>query len=562
MKRKIITSAIFVALTAFLLNFYNVIQAYSGEIDPNNYISLPSSIFVKNKVGTGTVSLATGANGYTLSYQKVDITLATFDNLDAKLDQINQYIKNANTEIEKKSTDIKNLQEEYKKLQENETTTQEELTTAKKKYDDAYTEYKNYKNTVEEKIKTMKNEYYALVPNYTNSWKKATNTTNNVELDFKDYTGKTSFILWVKIENGTNTYYDLAAYSSEIKEEPKKEEEQPTKDTTPTDEQLDEEWTDFSNAKYELVRQGYVGVGLEISGVNHKEDSRYYLYITSSKDKPDITNLDYSEKTKIDVIYNEEKNKLISGNPDAIAEKVELNQELYATIIEKRNGKENVVTYGNKLNRFAEPQYSDAFSATFVSNSIDQIITNFTHSGKNSRKIEIKVGKVTDINILKKIKNQDSTGFSELLKFAKSSSGIYNQKLNSNGSSRIGYESGDKNTIIDLKSLEDEQYYFLYVKTDDENGKYISNEAVTLGQATVITDSDYWSIFPYDSDDFKWADFGDAVNGESDDTKSPDILPFAGNETIILATIGIVLASIGISSYYKYKKYKGIYGGK
>ncbi len=44
----------------------------------------------------------------------------------------------------------------------------------------------------------------------------------------------------------------------------------------------------------------------------------------------------------------------------------------------------------------------------------DQIVTTFTHASENDRKIEIKVGKITDKTILNKLKNNDSSGFSDL----------------------------------------------------------------------------------------------------------------------------------------------------
>ena len=56
----------------------------------------------------------------------------------------------------------------------------------------------------------------------------------------------------------------------------------------------------------------------------------YYLYITSSNTKPDISSLDSSEK----ILLKKEKNKLVSLDPSKIAGKVELNQDLYATVVE------------------------------------------------------------------------------------------------------------------------------------------------------------------------------------------------------------------------------------
>lgn len=58
---------------------------------------------------------------------------------------------------------------------------------------------------------------------------------------------------------------------------------------------------------------------------------------------------------------------------------MELNQDLYATVLEKDGLTDNISTYGNKLDRYKESMYSDAFFATFMTYDEDQIVTNFTH---------------------------------------------------------------------------------------------------------------------------------------------------------------------------------------
>lgn len=229
MKNKIISIIVLIVLILPLLSFYSVVQAYSGEIDPENYITLPSTIWVEDKVGTGTISLSSSASGYSISYQKIDITKATLDNIHTKHTEINQFIESSNKEIKDKETNLATLRNEYETLRNSETVIQEELTDAENKYNEAYEEYQEYVNTANGKVQTMHTEYLALIPNYTNSWQTTTNTSNNVKLDFKDYTGTAHFILWVKIENETNTYYDFTAYSSEVKEEQKQTtEDEPT----------------------------------------------------------------------------------------------------------------------------------------------------------------------------------------------------------------------------------------------------------------------------------------------------------------------------------------------
>ena len=179
--------------------------------------------------------------------------------------------------------------------------------------------------------------------------------------------------------------------------------------------------------------------------------------------------------------------------------------------------------------------------------------------------MQIKVGKITDTSILKKIQNQDSSGFSDLMNYAKSNSGIYNKQVNTNKSSyAIEYDASknsnnaDNLPVIDLNGLEHEAYYYLYVKTDDENGKYEPNEAVTLAQASVYKDMGTLYLFFYGTSDFKWANLGDGDGGNSpnlndnlekdDPSVTPDRkLPQTGMSRGVVASIAATFVIMGIS---------------
>lgn len=188
-------------------------------------------------------------------------------------------------------------------------------------------------------------------------------------------------------------------------------------------------WTDFSNAKYEIKRTGYVDGYVEITGVTPIEGSMYYCIITTDSNKPEIDSSYIASDDRLLLIEYDEESKIFKTSN--ITKYIELNQELYISIIDQNSNahSKNVVTYGNKLTRYSEPKYSDAFFATHMTNDSDQIVTNFTHDRSNDRKIQIKVGKITDTTILQKLKNSDSSGFSDLLSFAKSNSAIYDQNL-------------------------------------------------------------------------------------------------------------------------------------
>ncbi len=552
MKRKLLILTIIMTLIAPLFLSVYKVQAYTGEIDPENYITLPSTIWIQNKVGKGTVTLSSSASGYNISYQKVDITKEKLDSIKAKSDEVNDYIETSNQTIREKETNLTTLKQTYQDLQQDTTATEDQIATARTNYETAYAEYTEYYNNAKAQVETLQAEYLALIPNYTNSWKTTTNTSNNIELDFSNYTGTAHFILWVKIDNGTNTYYDFMGYSSEIKEEPKTDPEQPGTDDSGTTTEGD--WTDFSKAKFELKKYGISKAIIEISNVTPKDNHFYYLFITSNSNKPSVNSTD---DNRISLSYDKDSKTFKTSDIDKVAKYVELNQDLYATVLEKDGLTDNISTYGNKLDRYKESMYSDAFFATFMTYDEDQIVTNFTHESSNNRQIQIKVGKITDTSILQKIKNKDTNGFSSLMAFAKSNSGLYDKTLNAdtNDSYAIEYNAGSgtskENSVIDLKGLKNEEYYYLYIRTIDENGKYTSNEAVTLAQASVY-DSGNWYMLFYGSSDFKWSEWG-TTGG--DDSVAPGILPKAGVKYAMYGGIIFVVALSGVIAYKKYRKY-------
>ena len=153
---------------------------------------------------------------------------------------------------------------------------------------------------------------------------------------------------------------------------------------------------------------------------------------------------------------------------------------------------------------------------------------------------------------MKKIQNKNSTGFEELLNYSKSNSGIYNQTVDADKDDwyAIEYGSSKGNSVINLKGLENDAYYYLYIKIDDENGKYISNEAVTLAQAKVHGND--WNLSFIGVSDFKWSEWGTT---EKDTSIASGKLPKAGIKYVIYGGIFFVLALSGLIAYKKYRKY-------
>ncbi len=325
---------------------------------------------------------------------------------------------------------------------------------------------------------------------------------------------------------------------------------EPSSTPVPTD-----DFTDFSKSEISLIREAQTDTFVQVKNVTLKENHNYYVKIGASKDI-EIT----SENA--DCTLNEKKDLGLCRTSSTINKYLELNQDIYVSILERyiESGeiKSKVVVDGKKLERIGEPKYADAFFATFMSHSGTQIVTNFNHSNSYERKLQIKVGKVTDINILKKIKNKDTNGFAELLSYAKKTEGLLDKNVNCDEKDgRIGYSSyKDDKPVLEVPNLEQDQYYFLYIKTDDENGKYVSNEAVTLAQADVYKNQDNaWYLFFYGEEKFKWADWEDAGNDKKDDTIAPDKeIPQTGSKSLIGATIVLTICVGGALTYVGYRK--------
>ncbi len=619
MKNKVISIMILVVLILSMCMCISPVEAFSGELDPQKYITMPYSITMENGTGTGTVTLSGEANGFSIAYQKIHITSSQKDTITAKYNELNNYITQFNAAVEQRNANIKKLQDEYNDLLKAQPAEQEKIEKAKKDCEDAETEANNYYNTGKAKINELQNNVYELIPSYTNNWTNTTNSADNIKLDFSGYSGEISIVLWVKISKASETYYDMQLYTTDLGDV-----ETITLDRTSAEIRVDDtlqltatsskdtnitwtssdstvatvtenglvkgikegttvitakgiertatcnitvkskdavidngEWTDFSKAEFELSKEGVSDASIQISNVTAKEKSSYYMVITPNANEASIPSKGALSDESISLKYDAENKKFVTVNISKVANYVELNQDIYVNIIERNSsGQEKVVFHGKKLEKYEEPKYADAFHATFMTKDTDQLVTCFTHFEKNNRKIQIKIGKITDQSILQKIKNNDISGFASLLDFAKKSNGIFDKVVDADKDDYFAIEynadseENRKNQeVINLNNIEDGAYYYLYVKADGENGKYTSPEAVTLAEGNVRSNS--WGLFFYGSSDFKWADFGDAG---VDNTTANGKIPQTGANMMIWASLGLALIGGGAFSYIQYRR--------
>ena len=338
---------------------------------------------------------------------------------------------------------------------------------------------------------------------------------------------------------------------------------------------------DFSKAEFELVKDGISCVNLHIKNVTKNSDQLYY-YITTQNQKPTIElkdngNIDISDSKWNLLGYNENEKYLYAYGLEG---DVLLNQDLYLWIIEQEKYEKNYyddngniirdkiqyVVSGQKLERLKYPVYAETFtSSTYMSHNSTQIIYTIPYVQQTERKFTLKIGKITDNNILKGIKNNNRDAWNSLLEYAKNNQAIYNNKLTTNKTSGFAeYNSnivGEKRDVIQLNNLENNIYYYMYVVFDDENGKYYPASGLTLAKANVHENGD-WYLFFLGSDNFKWDEFSSVNAGTVDrnttgnTTKKPSKLPYTGATTIGLTIVLIT----GVAVFFKVKnnKYKGI----
>lgn len=341
-------------------------------------------------------------------------------------------------------------------------------------------------------------------------------------------------------------------------------------------------FTDFSNAKYETSLNWEIET-LQISGITPNSNDNYYYIITSSNSKPNIItskngSLDDEAMSNIleSFLVNTDDNYIYTRK---ISKYAELNQDLYLWVIQQTRLSDyyydttgisvgystKLVVEGKQLTRAELPKLNlilQRFSignwiTTDDSGTYTHISFNFPTDTEN-RKFTLKIGKVTDNSILSKIQNNDYSGITELLSYAKSHDAIYSQKLTTTSTA---YFRSDNALFDGNNLLEHNAYYYIYAEFDDENGKFYPIEGVTLGQAFLYDSSSSWDLYAYTSSDFNWDNLSPSYDSSTpkieDPTIAPTVLPKAGLTALTLSII-VLIVLLGRFFYMKYNKLKDI----
>lgn len=600
---------ILLLLTLMLIAIVGTVSAHSVDLDPESLISFP---FIVSE-GKGKITVKSFVTNYTLYYQNVEISNATYD-------EINTIKENGKAELSTIERQMNSLKEEYNNLKtikdEKYTTyqnaisnnlTEEQINVAKTEYETANTNYTNkvkeYNTKVDEynaKVSQINNQVKDKLPMYNDSnWTKTTDGSFKVNLT--QFSGKKSFSIWAKLVTGTNTYYDQEIYSmngtkptevsvtsvslnkstldikvgetatltatinptnatnknvtwksdntqiatvdtagkvTAIKEGTAKITVK-TKDgnytatcivTVSKNDGI--VWTDPSNIKFTVTEDFY----LKVTGL--KEDGKYYGFISNGKIAPTVP----------DTGWIENENLPVTNKPGfSISKYLEKSGDIYVWIYETQivnNVRQNkCIIEAQKIERPALKEIGTRMKCYFLNEETSTHLFE-AYSYENARKINVKIGKVTDKSILRAIKNGETDCLQKLLDYAKNADSIYTGTV----------PLGRSESITNKLNLVNDEYYYVYMVLDDENGKYFPVEDVSLYQALTYEKDGKTSknLFDYLNDNFKWNLGNDDTT--IDNTTATGKLPQTGASIVIYVAITLVIVA-GVIFAIKYKKY-------
>ena len=338
-------------------------------------------------------------------------------------------------------------------------------------------------------------------------------------------------------------------------------------------EQTEIEWTDVSNVTFEwdfTVSGNFQTPNIKLNNMTYKEDHGYYVYISNTKDTLDMENLDIS---------NEGIKSISSEFPiiSRVDSFYEVNKPIYVSLIESAYDETqttrvyHMLIENQELARKPQASIGNRLQAYFFEDET----STFCYEPKSdereeSANINYKIGLVKDNDILRAIQNGESDCLERLMSYAK------NDANGKTGTVKLGYDA----SILDKIDLIDDAYYYAYLELDDENGKYIPIEDVSLYQGSVVTTLSGKvdkGLFDYLSDDFVWnlsEEGGDITPDNNDNNNTPTPTPddnqneqdntIAGGRlpqtgvTITLAFSIVILTIVGIIIYRKNKQMRDI----
>lgn len=314
---------------------------------------------------------------------------------------------------------------------------------------------------------------------------------------------------------------------------------------------------DLSNAEFKWVQVYEYDnkyLNLEMKNATTIKENNYYVHLSHNKDEQ-VNVLDYDNKNIWEKNLVTDKN-LIYGVEELAAE----NGDLYIWVceVDKTSKVPKMLVSAKKIERLKQLPLGCRIKSYFFNEYTSTNI--YEPLGDETRKINVKIGNISDISILRAIKNGETDCMQKLLNYAKSNEGFHNVQIS----------VGNYDSIVSNLNLVNKEYYFVYMSVEDKDGKYYPIEDVSLYQA-LVSDSVGVNLFDYLDDKFTWnLDEGQANNPTSqpeqekepvsntgDKTTAPGKIPYTGKTTAIILFILAVIV-LGVYAYKRNNDLKGI----
>lgn len=269
-------------------------------------------------------------------------------------------------------------------------------------------------------------------------------------------------------------------------------------------------------------------------------DVSEYYYILYSKDDNVSTTLSDSQLMDSGAYWNDSKKVIESKNYTKYASQF---GDLYVTLYSYNDGYYNKVSDSILVKRPDYLPYGSRMDvhASSITNSIDVSINDIYNINST---INIKVGEINDEDILNNFALTHK--YDEVLEYAKKDS-----KAIKNFSQSLLNMPGE----YDSEGIVDDNYYYIYLSIDTENGKYYPLDEIAVCQAkngNLESDCDFEFVKSEENQN------SDDKSDVTDDTKPNDTTDNPKTGVYGTSVLLMILVSLGLVIVKKFDLFKKI----
>ena len=304
--------------------------------------------------------------------------------------------------------------------------------------------------------------------------------------------------------------------------------------------------TDFSDVTIDIKYHGTVvteenraNAYLVFSGITLDEDMEYRVVFT--KDTDSVVD-SFSDKPELSSILYKDGGIIRETEYASASERF---GDVYVTIYERENSNTPYEKVSDTIlvERPEELKLTKRIQAYLFENETGLFLWSINNIN-TVRNVNYKIGKVTDNNILKNIKNNQYSGLESLLSYAKN---------DNNPIKSAKTEFKTKESLYSQSDVTEGTYYYVYFSLDTEEGKYYPVEDVDLYYAKKLDDEKVW-LYDYLDSNFKWN-----LEEETIVEETPVENPKTGIQDYYALIGSIIVLASGIIIYvYKNRKFRKI----